>query len=254
MLIATTPPGTINARTNLVLNATATDPDGDPVYYRWDFSDGKPQPSQNSVTTRYTKGGTYTVSVSAHDGRGGIDAKKFTLNVVDPFVSWTQRSTGTPAEGKTLYGVVYGNGKFVAAGDGSTVVSSPDGLAWTRMAVPAGAVFFGIAHSGSRFVAAGIGATATPRGVATYSDDGITWTAATLPAGVGQINAIAYGAGRFVAVGETGRIYTSTDGAAFTEVTSPVANSLSAISYAENLFVATGGSGRAGLHLRHPAP
>ena len=40
------------------------------------------------------------------------------------------------------------------------------------------------------------------------------------------------GAGRFVAVGETGRIYNSADGATWTEVSSPVTNSLRAVAVA----------------------
>lgn len=241
-LVASAPVGAIKARTNLIFNASATDPDGDAVYYRWDFGDGKPQPAQNSVTTRYAKGGTYAVSVSAHDGRGGIDAKKFTLEVADPLTRWTQRATGQVAD--QLFNVFYAGGRFLAGGIGA-VLTSPDGMVWTRNETPGlSHDWLGIAHNGSRYVVVGTRIAATDRGGIAYSDNGATWTPATVPAGMGLASAATFGAGRFVAVGEAGRIYTSTDGATWDSVTSPVTNSLRAVIYAEGLFVASGDSGR----------
>src|SRR5438046_637103 len=37
------PGGTILARTNVIFNASGSDPDGDQVYFRWDFGDGSLQ-------------------------------------------------------------------------------------------------------------------------------------------------------------------------------------------------------------------
>ena len=237
------PAGSISARTNLTFTANASDPDGDAVYYRWDFGDGRPQPSLNTVTTRYTKGGTYTLAVSAHDGRGGIDAKKFTVAIADPLVNWTQRGSGVTSN--TLYAADYNAGRFVVVGDASTVLSSRDGLEWTRATTPIANNFYrGVTHSGTRFVTVGPGPGPTDRGAAAYSDDGATWTASALPANVGTMNGVAFGAGRFVAVGETGRIYTSTDGTTFTEVASPVTNALRTVAFASGLFVASGDAGR----------
>lgn len=241
-LIVNAPTGALQARTNLVINANATDPDGDSVYFRWDFGDRKVQPALNSVTTRYAKGGTYAVSVSAHDGRGGIDAKKFTFNVADPLVEWTQRASGQAPD--QLYNVSFAAGKFWAPGTGF-VQSSADGIAWTRSdAVGPSYAWVGHAHNGARQVLAGLRVGATERGGIAYSDDGVAWTVVAVAAGIGQVYAVGQGAGRFVAVGELGRIYTSLDGATWTNATSPVTNSLRAVAYASGLFVVSGDAGR----------
>ncbi len=243
VLTAAAPTATLAARTNVIFNASATDADGDPVYYRWDFGDGSLQPNLNSITRRFTKGGAYSLRVSAHDGKGGIAASTLNLTVSDPLTAWTQRTTGLT---NNLYAAIYAGGKFVVTGDNGVNLSSTDGVTWTRgSGIPNTHFPRSLAHNGGRFVTVGpAAANATIRATSAYSADGVTWTAATVPTSVGTMNAIAFGVGRFVSVGETGRIYNSTDGTAWTEVTSPVTTGLSAVAFADNLFVATGASGR----------
>ena len=243
VLTAEPPAGLLYARTNIIFNATATDPDNDPLYFRWDFGDNTLNPNLNNITRRFTKGGTFDLRVSAHDGRGGIATKTLPLTVVDPLVAWTQQTSGAT---QSLYAAIYAGGRFVVAGDNGAVTTSPDGVTWTRgTGIPNTHFPRAIAHSGTRYAVVGLAvAGATVRATGAYSDDGNTWTVATFPAGVGSLNALAYGAGRFVAVGETGRIYQSTDGATWTEGTSPVTNPLRAVAYADGLFVATGDAGR----------
>ncbi len=242
-LLADAPAGPLLARTNLIFNASATDPDGDPVYFRWDFGDGTLQPNLSNITRRFTKGGTYQLRVSAHDGKGGISAKTLALTVVDPLVDWTQRTSGAT---QSLYAAIHAGGKFVVLGDNGVNLSSADGVTWTRgTGIPTSHFPRAVAHDGLRFVAVGLGAAnAAVPATASWSDDGASWTVAALPAGVGALNAVAAGAGRFVAVGAGGRIYNSDTGAAWTEVTSPVTNALRAVAFADGLFVATGDSGR----------
>jgi len=242
-LQAEAPTGTLRARTNLIFAASGGDPDGDPVYFRWNFGDGTVEPTVGNITRRFAKGGNYTLRVSSHDGKGGIASRSLPLTVVDPLLDWTQR--GASATSNPLYGVVFGAGKFVAAGDNSTVLTSPDGLAWRAITTPGNNNFYrGVAHNGARFVAVGLGPNATQRGGAVFSDDGETWSAGTLPANVGTMSAVAAGAGVFVAVGETGRIYYSADGTAWNEASSPVTTALITITYANGLFVVGGSSGR----------
>ena len=243
VLAANLPAAALRARDNIVFNASGTDPDGDAVYFRWDFGDGSLQPNLPSVTRRFPKGGAYSLRVSSHDGKGGIAVKNLALNVSDPLIAWTPR---TSAVTNTLSTALYAAGKFVVAGDNGAIVTSADGTTWTRSTTPSNAHFYrGLAHNGSRFVAVGQGANnALPRATGAYSTDGTAWTAATFPSGVGSLFATAYGVGRFVAVGETGRIYHSTDGATWTEGSSPITSTLRAITYADDLFVAVGDGGR----------
>lgn len=243
VLTAAAPAAALAARTNVIFNASATDPDGDSLYYKWDFGDRSLEPNLPSITRRFTKGGAYSLRVSAHDGKGGIDARTLNLTVSDPLTAWTQRPTGVT---NNLYAALYAGGKFVVAGDNGVTFSSADGLTWTRgSGMPNTHFPRGIAHNGARFVTVGPSAdVAAIRANSAYSSDGVTWTAGTTAPNTGTMAAVAFGVGRFVAVGETGRIYNSTDGTAWTEVTSPVTTALRAVAFADNLFVATGGSGR----------
>ena len=236
------PPGTLVARSNLIFNVSATDPDGDPVYFRWDFGDRQVNPSLPNITRRFLKGGEYSLRVSAHDGKGGVAAQTTAFTVVDPLVAWTQRGVGVTTS--ALRGGVWAAGRFVVVGDASTVLTSPDGITWAGGTAPPGNSYRDVAYNGTRFVTAGVGPTTTVRAAAAYSDDGVSWTAGTLPANAGQIYAIAFGADRFVAAGETGRIYSSVDGVTWTEATSPVTSSLRSVAYADGLWVISGDSGR----------
>ncbi len=243
-LIADPPVGPVAARTNLVFTASATDADGDPVYYRWDFGDRSMQPNLATVSNRYLKGGTYPVNVSAHDGKGGITVKSYTLNVTDPLTTWTRR--GASVSTIFLNDVTFAGGKFVAIGDSSANLTSPDGITWTRGTAPSGFNLRGVAYSGSRYAAVGFLASnpATDKGVALRSDDGVTWTTATIPSGSGQLLGLAFGAGRFVAVGELGRIYSSTDAITWSAAPTPVTSTLRTVIFTEGLFVVVGDAGR----------
>jgi hypothetical protein len=125
--------------------------------------------------------------------------------------------------------MTYGNGRFVAGGGGGRMAWSDDGISWT--AVPGGTGLFPvtvpgqstfgeiaircITYGNGRFVAGG------SFGRMAWSDDGITWNAITGGTGSGPnpvtvpgqstfgenwISGITYGNGRFVAVGEGGRM------------------------------------------------
>ena len=242
-LVAELPAGPLNARTNLVITASATDPDGDPIYYRWDFGDGQLWPSLNSITRRFTKGGTYSLRVSAHDGRGGIAAKTLAVNIVDPLQSWTRRAAGLTTN--ALYDVAFAGGQFIAVG-GNVVLTSPDGLTWTRNnAIPSGNALTGVAHNGARYVLSGYRANApSDRALAAYSDNGTNWTTVNLPSGTAQLWGIDFGAGRFVTIGDAGTIFSSPDGETWTAATTGVATTLRAVTFADDRFVVVGDAGR----------
>lgn len=243
-IIAEAPAGPIAARTNLVFSATASDPDNDPVYFRWDFGDRSVQPNLPSVSNRFLKGGVYPVSVSAHDGKGGLAIRSYNLIVSDPLTSWTRQ--GAAVSTTFLSDVTYSGTRFVAVGNSSVILTSTDGIAWARATVPTGLNLAAVATSGARYAAVGTLASnpATSKGVVVRSEDGLTWTTSSLPAGSGSIFGLAYGAGRFVAVGELGLIYTSPDAVNWTAATSGISSALRAVAFADGLFVATGDAGR----------
>ena len=80
---------------------------------------------------------------------------------------------------------------------------------------------------------------------------GPTWTAVTdSKFGTSDINGIAYGGGKFVAVGESGKMATSTDGIAWTEITSTNSkfgsnnNTINGVAYGDGKWVAVGVYGK----------
>ena len=181
-----------------------------------------------------------------------------------------------------IRGVAYGGGIFVAVGQNGRMAHSTNGTTWEGIAGGTGATatpsdpgasqfgtneIRGVAYGGGRFVAVGAS------GRMAYSSNGISWTGIaggsgataepTTPGasqfGTNTITAIAYGGGRFVAVGASGRMAYSSDGISWTGIaggtgtgpspTTPGAsgfgtNSIQNIAYGGNRFVAVGNSGR----------
>ena len=125
--------------------------------------------------------------------------------------------------------IAYGSdvNRFVAVGENSKMAYSDDGIRWTAVANSLFAYYINTVAYGNgvnRFVAGGTD------GKMAYSDDGVTWTAVAdstvwqynnslgYPE-TASINAIAYGNGKFVAVGSEGKMAYSTDGENWTAVT-----------------------------------
>ena len=104
-------------------------------------------------------------------------------------------------QGNALGGVAFGQGTFVAVGAAGTVLTSPDGSAWTSRLANTAADLESVAFNGALFAAVGSG------GVAFTSPDGINWTGHG--AGVSTaLHRIAWAGGQFTAVGDDGAIVT----------------------------------------------
>jgi hypothetical protein len=154
----------------------------------------------------------------------------------DDGITWNSISGGTGNNpvidpGQSTFGenpinsITYDNGIFIAGGGFGRMAWSDNGITWN--AIPGGtgipvtpgqstfgrAYISGITYGNGRFVAVGEG------GRMAWSNDGITWTA--IPGGTGmnpvidpgqsrfgenRINGITYGNGRFIAVGNQGRM------------------------------------------------
>jgi len=179
-------------------------------------------------------------------------------------VTWTTiANASNPLYGKNLYAIAYGNGKFVAASSyhGNTFGYSMDGISWTK--VVDDSIFYtgpdynkdpvdiaGIAYGNGKFVAG------SWYGKMAYStNDGATWTAvvnASNPFYVNEtkysgnlIQAIAYGNGKFVAVGDNGKMAYSSDGINWTATDSKFGTTpINGIAYGNNTFIAVGVSGK----------
>ena len=100
--------------------------------------------------------------------------------------------------------VTYGNGLFVAVGSGGAVMTSPDGLRWTRRTAAAANSWQGVAWDGQKFVA--VSSNGTNRVM--YSSDGFTWENGAVD-GFSDMHDcewrdVTYGNGWFVAVARLG--------------------------------------------------
>ena len=84
------------------------DPDGDPLVYTWDFGDGGTGLGVTKTHT-YTIAGTYTVTLTADDGWGGVDTGTCTVTAID-------RPVIVPA-----FPGAEGAGKWTRGGRGGTV-------------------------------------------------------------------------------------------------------------------------------------
>ncbi len=129
-------------------------------------------------------------------------------------ITWIDR--GKPVPLGSLWGITYGNGRFVAVGRGGDqfcyleAVTSADAVHWDRSQfgstrTNSGTCAEGIAYGNGFFVAVGL------YGIY-VSLDGIEWTRARVPPGLHGfqfLGGVAFGNGSFVAVGDPGRILQS---------------------------------------------
>jgi hypothetical protein len=99
--------------------------------------------------------------------------------------------------------VAFGNGVFVAVGDGGTVLLSSSGTAWTQPLTGSSDFLWNVAFAHNTFVVVG-----GVQGTILTSSDGQSWTPRNSGTGNGLFN-VGYGNGTFVAVGQYGTILQS---------------------------------------------
>jgi hypothetical protein len=137
-------------------------------------------------------------------------------------ITWAPNSFGIAggpvATNGTLHVVVGASGQIRKSADG--------GETWSFVASPTSSVN-AIEYINSRFVAFG--------GAVCSSTDGTTWTLDN--GSVGALYSIAYGAGKYVGVGNTGLVRYSSDLVTWTTVSWPDTNRMYKVIFANGLFV-----------------
>ena len=145
-----------------------------------------------------------------------VGANGTILTSPDPVnIGWTAQTSGTTV---LLFGVAYGSGPgvFVAVGGNGTILTSADAASWSSQSLGANFGFSAVMYGGAspQFVAVGYDHSAN-LGCVFTSPDGVVWTQATAAVAFPtneSFYAITYAAGKYVAVGQNGAIYTSTNG------------------------------------------
>ena len=175
----------------------------------------------------------------------------------------------------SINAIAYGNNRWVAGGAEGKMAYSDDGVNWTAVAdskfvttvyniPPYRGDVNAIAYGNNRWVAVGqndLYSNGGQIGIIAYSDDdGVTWTAAanstiwdfTYSSGetAADIKAIAYGNGKWVAVGAMGSkmAYSTDNGETWTAVANSTFSSdyyaITNIAYGNGRFVAVGDEGK----------
>ncbi|MDA1066022.1 MAG: chitobiase/beta-hexosaminidase C-terminal domain-containing protein [Verrucomicrobia bacterium] len=175
--VSITAPATGDARASIAFSATGNDTNGDTLAYSWDLGNGEVYESSDSINASFTVGGTYTVSVTVSDMKGGTMTASEQITISDPLNTWTDRSFGST---KDMFSLAK-NGTHVVAGGKSTLLRSTDGETWTNVS-PSGMLnvsINSICWTGSEFVAVGQDYDFDVngwQGVIYTSSDGETWT------------------------------------------------------------------------------
>ncbi|MEI6871059.1 MAG: PKD domain-containing protein [Verrucomicrobiota bacterium] len=168
---------TRSARIPITLVVSATDADGDALSYRWDAGDGIHSGTSSVFTNTYAAGGTYSVSVTVNDRKGGSVNSGTSLVVSDPF---TLRTTGTT---ETLNGIASNGSLAVAVGNKGKVLTSTNGGTWTSRTVESfssNMYLDQISWDGFQFIAVGMdnqaGTSSGWKRIIYTSPNGINWT------------------------------------------------------------------------------
>lgn len=245
-------PTTANARNTVTFTATAADGNGDTLAYSWDFGDSAVSTNTPSVSHSWAIGGTYNISLTVTDMKGGTVTANKSVTVSDPLSNWTQRTSGTTAD---LNDIAYGGGKIIAVGGNQgTWCSSTNGSTWSTGTIwTGGSTAYnlnsqGIIFDGNQFIIAGYDYDFSPSvddfiGVIYTSNNGITWTRRLATGGGVFLYDVAFGGGVYLAVGSNGKIWRSTNNAVSW---SPVPSGFSTgddirgITWSGSKFVATG--------------
>lgn len=157
--------------------------------------------------------------------------------------NWTAQATGS---GTNFFGAAYGNGRYVAAGFGSSI-SSTDGTNWSNSTV---GPIRGLTFANGIFVGVGGATPGTVGGYIAISPDGVTWSSQHSGIITENLSAITWGNGFYVTVGgyafessSAQVILSSPDAVHWTERVGYSSNLLNGVTYGNGSFVTVGNGG-----------
>jgi hypothetical protein len=136
----------------------------------------------------------------------------------------------------TIWSLAFGNGRFVALGDAGALFSSEDGTNWISCLTGLRNELKGIVYGGGKFVAVGAA------GMVLDSSDGQGWQSQASGT-LADLACIAAGDGIYAVGASTGDTLSSTDGVSWLRHTTVSTNALNSMCFGRGLFVAVGKRG-----------
>jgi hypothetical protein len=158
--------------------------------------------------------------------------------------TWSVQSLAPSTPNYENDGMGFGNGLFVSAGF-SSVSTSSDGVTWSTQKLANAQGLGASAFGGGTWVVLDNRFLTDDAFAVWTSQDAANWTPVVTTVPYGELGAIAYGNGQFVAVGWGSLVATSPDGAHWTMQPFPVQDGLSAVAFGNGFFLAGGTSGPA---------
>lgn len=238
------------ARVPAAYSVSAADPDGDALRYFWDAGAGTRENTLPEFTRKWVSGGSYRLSVTVSDGRGGVVVRSGSVAVQDPLQKFSPVPSGSTQD---LKSVAAGGGLLVAVGEGGEILASSDGNIWQSRSIAGepNLHFEAVAWGGGRFIAVGRDADLNAgkwQGVVYGSADGASWSVVhKCPVVSGDMSstlrAVAYGGGKWIACGYGGTVVGSSNGTQWSGETLPELTAgevVSDVAYGDGVFVAVG--------------
>ena len=149
-------------------------------------------------------------------------------------INWTMQNSGSST---FLHSLTYGSNLFVVVGDQN--LKSTDGISWDNISMSRNGTMFGVNFLNNSFITLGA------MGVINTSSDGSSWIRRTVNQTLGnnyQINAVGFGNGVYVAVGD-GEVFVSSDSITWDQKTSGTIWRLTSILFDTNIFIKIGYEG-----------
>jgi len=151
-------------------------------------------------------------------------------------VLWDNFASGSS---DTTASIIHDGDRFLALTINGAVLESSDGETWSTLASIGDTFMQDFAFGNGFYVA-----IKQLNGKVYTSPDAQVWTLATTLSGGPSMLSVAFGDGKFVLVGDTGKIFTTTDGITFTPQTSGVTNVLWGAYYSGTTWIVVGEGGK----------
>lgn len=194
---------------------------------------------EDGTVLKFTNSGNIRVEVTVAEGEDYLADTKFLNLEVEAATSGDIYSILNSGVTSNLNAVEFLNQEYVAVGDEGVILTSSNGVDWTKRV--SGAYFFnGVAYglAGN----SGIYVTVGNSGALVTSADGEIWVEGD--SGVtSNLNDVAYVNSRFVAIGDGGVVLVSLDGTEWESVTTGVSTNFLDITYGNDLYIIVGSGG-----------